>query len=84
MSEKNVAALNRWIQGGHVFLEGEPSAENGFQVLVRGGDGLDVEVFDQHVQDRRGDEGRQGGTEADALDAERQQRRQRRMWGGLS
>ena len=54
------------------------SAQKGFDILFEGGDGGDAVVVHQHLQHVGGDEGGQGGTRTDVLNAQMQQRRQTR------
>jgi hypothetical protein len=51
-------------------------AQNGLEVLFRSADGLDGEVVHQHLKHGRGDEGGQGGPQADILDAQEEQGQQ--------
>ena len=50
------------------------SAEDGGEVLFRGGDGGDGVLFCQQGQDVGRDEGRQGGAQADITDTQVQER----------
>ena len=52
------------------------SAGEGLEVGVGGGDGGQAEFLDEDVEDRRGDEGGEGGPDADVLDAEGKERQQ--------